>query len=103
MKSHYPNPTPSFSRFHCVRIMFLSLIFFLSTLPAHAQEADTAQIQAEDVAIGLTTLVLQPVYLGVKLAIAITGTVLSGLTLVATGGDEEAAETIFKSSIKGPC
>lgn len=76
------------------------LIFPAQGIKAENPEAETSSYK--DMAVGATGLVLQPVYLAVKLAIGILGTVISGATLVATGGNEEAAQAVLDKSWAGP-
>ncbi len=78
----------------------LFLLFFNSSVLAAGDQSETNA--NTNVAIGAASLILQPVYLAIKLAIGITGTAFSRLTLLGTGGDEETAGKIFKDSWASP-
>jgi len=84
-------------------ILILALLIFPFTPSVWAQEpaADTSPDSTE-VAVNLASLVLQPVYLAAKLAIAVCGVAISAVTLLATGGNEEKAKEIFDASLAGP-
>lgn len=86
-------------------IVILGMIVQFGLFPTQGVRAETTNSDPEsyqDIAIGASSLVLQPIYLAAKLAIGVTGTVISGATLLATGGDEEMAQEIFDKSWASP-
>ena len=84
-------------------ILVLALQIFPSTTIASAEEPPrTPAPTSQEIALGMASLVLQPVYLAAKLAIAACGVAISGATLLATGGNEEKAKEIFDASLSGP-
>ena len=86
-------------------IGLLVIAFQFGLFAVQGVRAETTNTEPEsykDMAIGASSLVLQPVYLAAKLAIGAVGTVISGTALVATGGNEELAKEIFDKSWAGP-
>ncbi len=83
-------------------VIFCTTLTFTGSNIAFAAEKNKDQNSTQDIAVGVASLFLQPVYLAVKLAIGISGTAISGLTLVGTGGNEELAGEIFKKSWASP-
>lgn len=66
--------------------------------PSTGEKYATAALSGEaDVAAGLSTLV----YLPLKLAFAIGGGIVGGLTYAFTGGNEQAAKSVWNTSLYG--
>lgn len=86
-------------------ISFLVIAFQCGLFTAQGVRAETTNAEPDSykgLAIGASSLVLQPIYLAAKLAIGAVGTIISGVTLVATAGNEELAKEIFDKSWAGP-
>lgn len=78
----------------------LSVLFPIQIVRAEKETKESSSCST--VVMKVTCYVLQPFYLIGKSAVAITGTVISFVTLVATVGDEEAAKKILDDSLAGP-
>lgn len=66
---------------------------------AHAQ--DVERTGTSDLVTGAACFVLTPVYGAFKLAFAGAGAIVGGLTWAFTGGDQEAAQRVWDTSLKG--
>ena len=82
-------------------IMIIPTVHAQDVPPPASEEATTDTDSTSDAgmqaAAGLSTLV----YFPVKLAFALGGGVVGGLTYAFTGGDEEAANRVWKASMEG--
>ena len=85
-----------------VFVVVFALSVLLPTQIVRAEEEKRKGLSASKVAVGAASLVLQPIYVAVKLVMASVGVVLSGATLVATAGDEEAAKKVLNVGLAGP-
>ncbi|MCA9476372.1 MAG: hypothetical protein KC563_11315, partial [Nitrospira sp.] len=63
--------------------------------------ADEETSQGNEAMLGFGSGLLTLVYLPLKTAYAIVGTVVSGLTYAVTGGDLDTAKTVFEPSVYG--
>jgi hypothetical protein len=101
----HPGDTKSY---HVPRILSLVAVVIFSlyvSLPpqiVRAEEESKESSSASKVLVKATYFVLQPFYLVGKTVTAITGTLISFVTLVGTVGDEEAADKILDDSLAGP-
>ena len=82
-------------------VMF-ALHVSLPTQIVRADEEMKESSSSSKAAVCATCYILQPFYLVGKTAVAITGAVISFVTLVGTLGDEEAAKKILDDSLAGP-
>ena len=80
-------------------VIGLSLLAFLSPGVSLAQPA--APSMGEEFAKGVASPVLSLVYFPVKLAVGIAGGLLGGISGWATGGNERAAEGIWRPTVGG--
>lgn len=80
-------------------LVVLLLVQTLALPGAHAQ--DTEHTGTSDLVTGAACFVLTPVYGAFKLAFAGAGALVGGLTWAFTGGDQEAAQRVWDTSLKG--
>ena len=70
-------------------------------VPTVSMAADEETSQGNEAMLGFGSGLLTLVYLPLKTAYAIVGTVVSGLTYAVTGGDLDTAKTVFEPSVYG--
>lgn len=80
-------------------VVGLSMLAFLSPGVSLAQQAQPSV--GGELARGVASPVLSVVYFPVKLAVGITGGLLGGISGWATGGNERAAEGIWRPTVGG--
>ena len=85
-----------------VAVVFFALYVTLPTQVVRAEEEKKESSSCSNVLERATCYVLQPFYLVGKTVVAITGALISFVTLVGTVGDEEAADKILDASLAGP-
>ncbi len=96
------------STYSTITAIIISCVYTIMIIPTvHAQDipppaseeatTDTAASAGIEAAAALSTIV----YFPVKLAFALGGGLVGGLTYAFTGGDEEAANRVWQSSMEG--
>jgi hypothetical protein len=80
-------------------VIGLSLLAFLSPGVTLAQQPEPSM--GGELAKGVASPVLSLVYFPVKLAAGITGGILGGISGWATGGNERAAEGVWRPTVGG--
>lgn len=70
-------------------------------MPNTSLAAEEETSQSNEAMLGFGSGLLTLVYLPLKTAYAIVGTVVSGLAYAVTGGDLETAKTVFEPSVYG--
>lgn len=100
-----------FSRNTCSAItaIIMSCIYVIMIVPTvHAQDVppptssdSTTQMVVSDTGMEVASAVATIVYFPVKLAFALGGGIVGGLTYAFTGGDEEATKKVWQNSMEG--
>ena len=91
-------PRPAASR---IAALALAACLALSPLAATAQQQEERPSTAVSAFTGIGSVLATLVYAPLKLTHAVTGTVVSGLAWLVTGGNGDVASTVFKTSVGG--
>lgn len=81
-------------------LLFLLLLIHLG-MPVRVHADVEEQTATGDLVTGAASFILTPVYGAFKLAFAGAGAIVGGLTWAFTGGDQEAAQRVWDTSLKG--
>lgn len=81
--------------------MLIALLLIQSLVLPVAQAQETERTGTSDLVTGAACFILTPVYGAFKLAFAGAGAIVGGLTWAFTGGDRDAAQRVWDTSLKG--
>jgi hypothetical protein len=84
-----------------MRRLLVGLLMLVVLLPGMSLAQQAAPTVGEELAKGIAAPVLSIVYFPVKLVVGITGALLGGFSGWATGGNERAAEGIWRPTVGG--
>ena len=91
------------SRVRRSRIAITCLTCVLAQLPIYdeARAEEQPRTATSALVTGVSSFILSPVYGAFKVAFAGAGTIVGGFTWLFTGGDQEAAQRVWDTSLKG--
>jgi len=84
-----------------MRRLLVGLLLLVILIPGVSLAQQAAPTTGGELAKGIAAPVLSLVYFPVKLVVGITGALLGGISGWATGGNERAAEAIWRPTVGG--
>ncbi len=101
-------PQPPTTRAHqssvrgsLVVILLLTCILGQLAIQPEARAEEPTPTATSDLVSGASCFIVSPVYGAFKLAFAGAGAIVGGFTWLFTGGDQEAAQRVWDTSLKG--
>ncbi len=85
----------------CVYTIMIIPTVHAQDVPPPASEEGTTDIAVSNTGMGAAAALSTLVYFPTKLAFALGGGIVGGLTYAFTGGDEEAANRVWRASMEG--